>query len=305
MARLVDELLARPPKIAGGGYNPPNELRTQVLGSLDDQLSQCEVFLVDNVATYWDSADGWNKPLHKEDFPNTAPPFGEFFVEHRLRDEHGHSPDPDARVGVLFTVVREDDDGWVIEVCPYLGGPGGPVGPIDVMYLMVDPSGRILDFRGCKGADEARTSEMVSAHWHLIAPALLAISFLHCRNVRTEVVAPEPKLNRSRVRRGKRPLRRYKVLRIEPMTTTLSVEGALESQGLAKALHICRGHFKTYEERPLFGRLRGTWFWQDHVRGSLDAGVVDKDYQVDAPAATLPKARAAARRQAGTCSTSG
>lgn len=134
----------------------------------------------------------------------------------------------------------------------------------------------------------------------MIAPALLAISFLHCRNVTTEVVAPDLKLNRARSRRARRPLRRYKVLRIEPMTRTLSREGSIEAQGLAKALHICRGHFKTYEERPLFGRLRGTWFWQDHIRGSIEAGVVEKDYEVDAPAATLPEVRASARRQAGT-----
>jgi hypothetical protein len=109
----------------------------------------------------------------------------------------------------------------------------------------------------------------------------------------------------ARARRGKRPVRRYKVLRIEPMTRTLSTEGNIEGQGLAKALHICRGHFKTYEERPLFGRLRGTWFWQDHVRDSLESGVVEKDYQVDAPAATLPEAKAVARRQAGTRSIGG
>jgi hypothetical protein len=91
MTRLVDELLATAPRMAGGGYNPPDELRTQVLNSLEDQLSACEVFLIDNVADYWNANGGWQRPLHKEDFPNAAPPFGQFFVEHRLHDENGQT----------------------------------------------------------------------------------------------------------------------------------------------------------------------------------------------------------------------
>lgn len=112
-------------------------------------------------------------------------------------------------------------------------------------------------------------------------------------------MASSAKLDRARVRRGKRPLG-YKVLRIEPMTNTLRTEGRLESEGLAKALHIYRGQFKTYEERPLFGRLRGTWWWQDDVRGAIEAGVLVKDYLVGAPTASLSEVAEAARREAGT-----
>jgi hypothetical protein len=56
----------------------------------------------------------------------------------------------------------------------------------------------------------------------LARPGVVSAPVRHCRNVTTEVVAPDQKLNRARARRGKRPLRRYKVLRIEPMTKTLS-----------------------------------------------------------------------------------
>lgn len=299
MSRLVDELLAHPPRLARGGYNPPADLRDHVVATLADDLASCEVFLIDNVADYWNANDGWNRPLHKEDFPNAAPPFGRFFMEHRLHDADGRTPDPSARVGVLFTVVDEDDAGWKIEICPYIGSPTGPVGPIDILFLVVDPSGQIVDFRAPAGAGLERNDDLVIAHWHMIAPALLAVGFLHCRNVNSATVEPDRALNHARARRGERPLRRYKVLRIEPMTRTLGGEGSIESEGLARALHICRGHFKTYEERPLFGKLRGTWFWQDHVRGALEAGVIDKDYRVDAPAAGLPEVARAARRQAG------
>ena len=300
MTRLVDELLVQPPRLAAGGYNPPTEIRDNVLGTLHRQLEECEVFLIDNVAEYWSANGGWSKPMRPGDFPNVAPPFSQFFMEHSIRDEHGRVAERDARAGFLFMVIKEDPEaGWTIEICPYLGGPGGPVGPIDVLYLVVDGSGRVLDLRGPKSDVQDRPDDMVSGHWRLVAPALLAVCFLHCRNVRTEVIAPDAKVNRARARRGKRPLRRYKVLRIEPMTTTLTTEGGIEDAGLAKALHICRGHFKAYEERPLFGRLRGTWWWQDHVRGAIEAGVVEKDYLVDSPAAALSDVQASAARQAG------
>ena len=109
MSRLVDELLAMSPRLAGVGYNPPADLRDQVLATLQDQLSDCEVFLIDNVADYWNANGGWQRPLHKEDFPNAAPPFGQFFVEHRLHDENGgadgmrHLPCEDRELRVRWT----------------------------------------------------------------------------------------------------------------------------------------------------------------------------------------------------------
>ena len=34
------------------------------------------------------------------------------------------------------------------------------------------------------------------------------------------------------------------------------------------------------EEKPLFGKLTGRFWWEHHVRGSADDGVVVKDYEV-------------------------
>lgn len=121
----------------------------------------------------------------------------------------------DARVGVLFTTLEDDPEtGWTIELAPFLGSRSGPIGPIDVLYLVVDPSGRLTDLRGPKGAHRARTEAMANSHWHLVLPALLAVCFLHCRNVSHRVVVPDARLNRARARRGRRPFLRYKLLRI-------------------------------------------------------------------------------------------
>jgi hypothetical protein len=47
-------------------------------------------------------------------------------------------------------------------------------------------------------------------------------------------------------------------------------------------LHICRGHLRTYtEEKPLFGKVIGTFFIPAHLRGDEKVGTVVKDYQLE------------------------
>jgi len=115
-------------------------------------------------------------------------------------------------------------------------------------------------------------------------PALLATSFLHCRNVRTEEHAPPAKLSKAHARRHGQPLVRHKTLTIEPMKQILRKQGQVESQGLTKALHICRGHFKDYRKSGgLFGKHKGLFWWDMHARGALEQEAVVKDYAIKLP----------------------
>lgn len=112
-------------------------------------------------------------------------------------------------------------------------------------------------------------------------PALLALSFLHCRNVSTRTVDPPAKLSAKHARKRGVPLYSYRVIDIAPMQAVLEKEGGVSGVGVQKALHICRGHFKTYtEQAPLFGQHAGTWFWADTVRGDPAAGLSMHDYRV-------------------------
>lgn len=114
-----------------------------------------------------------------------------------------------------------------------------------------------------------------------LGPALLTISLLHCKNVDVRLVDPPEKLSRRAQRQHGRPLVRYYVLDIIPMRRVLDSEGEATRKGLRHALHICRGHFKTYtEESPLFGKHTGTYWWDAQVRGKADEGVIEKDYRV-------------------------
>lgn len=50
------------------------------------------------------------------------------------------------------------------------------------------------------------------------------------------------------------------------------------------AMHTCRGHFADYRKgKGLFGKLKGLYWINSHVRGSEEHGVVEKDYAVAAP----------------------
>lgn len=115
-------------------------------------------------------------------------------------------------------------------------------------------------------------------------PVFLAISFSHCKNV--EVVD-------SRVRKVPPRLRKMmslqsdtvvtKVLKINPITRILESEGDIGNSGIKTALHTCRGHFRDYRERGLFGRTRGVFWFDQHVRGTNMSRVVHKSYKVEGP----------------------
>lgn len=130
-----------------------------------------------------------------------------------------------------------------------------------------------------------RLSEEGADTWvHLLFPALLTISFLHCTNVSTTVVSPPAKLSAKHRRRHGLPLVRYMTLDIDPFRQLLLAEGATSGEKLRAALHVTRGHFKVYgPDAPLFGRHTGSWWWGPHVRGHATEGAVVKDYRVAAP----------------------
>lgn len=117
-----------------------------------------------------------------------------------------------------------------------------------------------------------------------IQPALMAISFMHCKNIKVQPQEPSSKLSKAFQKRHGKPLLRYHTLEIEPMKKVLETEGSIGQNGLKKALHICRGHFAHYTpEKPLFGRVTGTVWKPAHVRGSAAEGIVAKDYKIKSP----------------------
>ena len=113
-----------------------------------------------------------------------------------------------------------------------------------------------------------------------LAPALFAISLMHCKNVDVREVEPPERISRNHAKKHGRPLTKYYVLDIRAMRSVLDREGDAQASGLRHALHICRGHFtKTYgsEAARCYGKHQGTYWWPAHVRGAAEEGTVEKD----------------------------
>lgn len=87
---------------------------------------------------------------------------------------------------------------------------------------------------------------------------------------RETVRAPE-KLQRSRIKRGKKPLSDYHVVRLTRRTRAAPLESDGEPTGRHTRLHFVRGHWRHFENHK-------TWIaW--HLRGDPDLGFIDKHYR--------------------------
>lgn len=108
-----------------------------------------------------------------------------------------------------------------------------------------------------------------------------ATTFCHCNNVEYYEKNHPEALQKANKKRGKIPQETYRILDIGGLKKQAKSESNEECGELQTALHICRGHFKTYtEDNPLFGKHTGTYWWPMHKRGSEDNGKVNKDYNI-------------------------
>ncbi len=306
MARLFDRLLAN------GSWTLDS------LHMASPGASAVQVLVADNVAEYFFAASGqewWNA----DDFPNVAPPFPSFWVEatkpsrifsDELGVRHVGRTWP-TNFGALFMAKAVDelsatskalipgDSRWAVSAMLYHEYRNLPAkrefiaGPVAVVSFGVRANGTIAKMDGgtwrsvvvpSRKHDRAQLALLADDAMVFLNPLLLAVSFLHCKNVDARPVDQPARLSKKWEEEHGRALVRYHVLDIDPMRKVLRDEGGAETHGLQKALHICRGHFMTYtEEAPLFGKLTGTFWRESHVRGSLNRGITLKDYNVKAP----------------------
>jgi hypothetical protein len=376
MTLMIDEILAGRFKLPPTLAQLPAKDRDTMRESRRKQLAKAVPIVADNVAEYLYAVNDQEDWDMKHDFPNIAPPFPSFWIEHGrpsklVSREYGtkSSATLPYRVGVWFAAVGRDElerrvkcnenryeiftqaqqaiqefgrdlekklapmagkvsfdemmktlspsemgaatkiipwlmlskgvqpeipdsVGWAMHAEAFIEGERGQIqGPFYSWDFLVGGQGQVVTHRGpalmMSSAEMARRFDGLpvgDANGIAFAP-LLAISFLHCKNVRVTDQQPDRAASRDYQWRNRRPLVTYKTLEIDPMREVLRREGGSEHHGLQKALHICRGHFATYSpDRPLFGRVSGTFWKPMHVRGSEKAGVVVKDYDVKAPA---------------------
>ncbi len=293
-----------------------DDIRHLMLAQID-VLREAEVFQVDNVAEYFyavSDQENWRD----EDFPCVAPPFNVMFLEFGRPSRINSSVNGivaaeencAARTGWLLTSSERADGepGWdltgtamleldakdplvkagfaatgILWTGVYQGLVLNPDGSIEEQF---DPGAVYpaawLEEPGREEARRQAVSEFATAVSTTICPALLALTFANARNVRQETVSPPPRLVRRDTKLRRPPRFTYRTLDIGPVRAMIEGEGGLGEHGsFKKALHVCRGHFKTYtEDHPLYGKHVGTWWWAPQVRGRPDAGYADKDYRV-------------------------
>ena len=195
--------------------------------------------------------------------------------------------DSDARAPFIEMAIqfREyERGGWLIWERPFMvAGDRNLRLPVEAMTLL-DESGNITEspyviFGG--GVDESLQG---AVHWsHTVMWRTL--SMLNCRNVELVDETGKHGPRAKWLRRMKQPEIKYHVLKVQVGRPRKLREGDDESgaAGAGKALHVCRGHFRTYDENSpgLFGRLHGRYWIPQHARGDEKLGEVKKDYQVE------------------------
>jgi hypothetical protein len=131
------------------------------------------------------------------------------------------------------------------------------------------------------GQEENPSEEAISGLYPLACVVWMALSLIHCKNTTVRNTHPPFKLAKKQLKEHGTPRLSYHVLDIKPMRKVLRDEGGMSSGNSAQtAMHICRGHFKDYTDKGLFGKLKGVYWWESNVRGSLDRGIALKDYRV-------------------------
>lgn len=263
-------------------------------------LRQLPVFDITNVAEYFYlSGDEYDDA---KAFPNIIPPFPSCWMEfdyptHRMSPRGTIERTTDKAPKKMGTIVDADrtDDGWSITLT-FIWGYDETIQVMQSWTISetADHDGNATQSETISSSDPNITDEQVteicSVARGLYGPVFLALSFLHCKNVIVtdqSGIYPSRQARREAQRRNDPPLVTYKTLQIEPMKKVLATEGGIATNGMKKALHICRGHFAEYGDEygkgKLFGKYEGRFWMPAHVRGSAESGEVIKDYNVKAP----------------------
>jgi hypothetical protein len=112
-------------------------------------------------------------------------------------------------------------------------------------------------------------------------PVVRALALLNCKNVEAET--QHFVRDAKQRKKAKTPLARavYHTLKLHlPGRVGHSVGAGTHSEA-ERAFHLVRGHFADYREGAgLFGRLKGVYWIPAHARGSKDAGIITKRYEI-------------------------
>ena len=285
MARLYDRLM----------------LTKSLKAEFSGFLPSAKVVLANNVDEYLMV----NKPLTPlYEFPCVAPPFDNFFVELNIgkEDDHlgFHCVVRDANLDQVVThpaLMYKGDVGnirWMYVIDVYTGYAARKYNSFFWRgFAYLDFDGKLLNFgQGLEESDwEKSPNHLYDSVKMYVFSAFLrffwVLAFMNTRNTVLIDNPPPAKLSKRHEKKYGVPLVTYKTLKVLPMRKVnqndYETDDASDAS-IPKSLHIARGHFKDYRNGPgLFGKFQDIFWWDAHVRGNAEKGVVVKDYDVQAP----------------------
>jgi len=278
---LLTRLVKEAERVRGGhgAWHP------EAHATIQRELREAIPVRIQNVADYLYMDIDQEQFDWEGDFPNIAPPWPKFFMWFRatptIRSEGKVFPNPasGAEMGYLFLAkdVGAKDARWGVNCFCFLSGPAGTLMKF-VVFKVTDEGryspidGRLKNERlsvlgspllswpsGESVGDDYLQQHSSADLTAWMAPALLAISFCHCKNVTITTEKLADKVVAKRIRKhGWSPTETHE-LQIEPMRKALHDAAGTD---LKRSLHIMRGHFKDYRDgRGLFGKIHGMFWW--------------------------------------------
>lgn len=233
-------------------------------------LKEAVVVLNQNIYDYIKKSVAGTR-IDKKHIPNVMPPFDVMWFESN-------------RTGVSLITIREDDGSVKCIAHMFLKDKekGSEVGFYGRARWSSDKNGEcseMFEFAPSVGVLDEQSLSITASYFTF--PVWMTLSFMHCKNVsmKTEF-DPSVALNKKRSERNLPPLLKKYTLEIEPMKKIIRETPKDGMTDIHHALHICRGHFKNFSEKPLFGKHKGTYWWPMQTRGSKEYGEIKKDYEV-------------------------
>lgn len=221
------------------------------------------------------------------------------WIENRLDTEEGAA----ARIGCLITYyplgrpeleTLERDywpslpaGSWVQMVVPFTQwGDDDIEGGMAQTWRPVLPHGTLADTQALQVRFDLEEESDWGAHLNrLLLWERITLATIHMMNqpgARIESHAPPPKLAKRRRERGRNPLVTFRTVTISPNAVTALVEATRSGPAEAPvAKHLVRAHEADYTKgKGLFGKYKVKVRRRNYERGSIEAGLVIKDYEV-------------------------
>lgn len=124
------------------------------------------------------------------------------------------------------------------------------------------------------------TEEWVVNVFGYTYPGWLAMGWMNCRNIALKDDGPPLAVQRKRAKRGHVSGLDYKRIVVTDEAASPNKINRDAGANVAR-LHMVRGHFAHYTtERPLFGKVTGTFWRAWHVRGDEKNGRIHHEYHV-------------------------